>query len=255
MAAQVSSSSYLTRNRISLGPFRPPPGNEKGVALAITQLAAIISYFLENLWGITERMLSLLSVNASLDITLVAQERDKWCYAAVAVSIAKYYDEKSDWAQCMLASENLSDVEKKTSKNYCCDNPEDEDCNTEGFIYNIDTQQGALVTTKNFGQWIKGPAEALPIYVEIRSGRPVIALHRYKIQVDPDNVVELGHFTVISKYDHMWQAELMLYIQDPWDKLGFKDNSISYEKFKTYWAYDGIWTYTYFTKSSKQAKV
>jgi hypothetical protein len=189
--------------------------------------------------------------SASLEISVEGQERENWCYAAVAVSIAKFYNKETDWTQCRLATENLNNVEKKASKNYCCDHPEDPDCNTVGFIYKKETQKGALVTIKNFAQCYDGPVDLMSIVVEISSGRPVIALHNYTDETN--DFYEGGHFTVISGYKGLWQDGCSLYVQDPWDNYGFTDNDIIYEQFKTYWGVVGTWDYTYFTKDDEEA--
>ena len=53
------------------------------------------------------------------------QRKDKWCWAAVSVSVDHYFSPGSTTSQCQLAKEVLEDILKTVLS--CCSNPDE--CN------------------------------------------------------------------------------------------------------------------------------
>ena len=62
-----------------------------------------------------------------LDFDMQDQEQTKWCWAAVATSVALFYDPQTPWTQCTVANGQLH-------RNDCCGNGAAGPCNQYSFL-------------------------------------------------------------------------------------------------------------------------
>ncbi len=112
---------------------------------------------------------------ASVAFSIQQQLQDQWCWAAVAVSVSRFYDpNRSPWSQCSLAQEVLQ-------ISGCC--PKNAACNKPAAL------DAALSSTQNLNAPVSGTIPVDQIVQELQAGRPVAA------GVDFDGT---DHFVVIS---------------------------------------------------------
>jgi hypothetical protein len=62
---------------------------------------------------------------AALKFTMQHQLQSEWCWAAVSVSVAHYYDARSPWTRCKM-------VNAQTGNTTCCENGGSDACNQPG---------------------------------------------------------------------------------------------------------------------------
>jgi len=81
-----------------------------------------------------------------LNFTVQPQQETNWCWAAVATSIAHYYNSASTVTQCEVANEQLGRTD-------CCQNPASKNCNVYGYldqalsyVGHLDSKQGSAAT-------------------------------------------------------------------------------------------------------------
>lgn len=123
-----------------------------------------------------------------LDFEMELQQHNNWCWAAVAVSVDRFFNRNSTWCQCRVAS-RMAKMEKLKVKNCgTCRKPKraPEACNRPWFL------DRAL----NIVERLKGKPKPRPLTFEqierrIKAGRPVCV----RIQWGGG---QGGHFVVIS---------------------------------------------------------
>jgi hypothetical protein len=166
-----------------------------------------------------------------LDFENQQQERTMWCWAAVAVGVAHYYDPHTMFTQCSIASAELR-------QDCSCDGPKPnpDPCNVYGYL------MSSLFRIGHFAKWIAlRPASASEIIGEIDAERPLCA-----------RIVWNGggaHLAVISGYANANAADSKVRsisgvaIADPW--WGLSD--IDFEDFPALYANCGRCTDNYYT--------
>lgn len=150
------------------------------------------------------------------------QEQDLWCWAAVATSVAAYYDPTSHWTQCGVA-ETRDDC-----ANCCADKP---GCNKPGRL------EVALATVKHLDDGTAMPQPGALTFAALRD------------ELDTDEVVGVrigwpggtGHFVVVHGYD---EISAMVEVEDPW----YGHQHITYDALVAAYPGDGHWTHTYLTR-------
>lgn len=158
-----------------------------------------------------------------LDFVMSHQQQQNWCWAAVALTVTRYYNTTSTWiSQCQIASSGLGFM--------CC--PYGRNCQDCDTPWRLDL---ALGVTNNFNTWAPGQASISQIVVEIDGGKPL------GVRIGWSNGT--GHFCCITGY-WMCDGETMLHIEDP--ECGWWH--ISYTDFCSQHQGDGIWTDSYWTK-------
>jgi len=107
------------------------------------------------------------------------QERDQWCWAAVAVSIATFYDRATRWSsQCAVANSHLQRTD-------CCGGTSL--CNEANFVEYV------LQTIGLYKHWHNGTKSFDDVCAQIDAGNPVVC----RIAWHGGG----GHFVVITGYD------------------------------------------------------
>jgi len=161
-----------------------------------------------------------------LKIEVPDQEGQEWCWAAVAVGIARAYNprrqhEGRKLEQCQVATQVLR---KETPSIVCCGG--NIECDRESEL------DPALEAVGHLRKPLKGPQTWEFIKSEIDHGRPIA------VRIDRDGK---GHFLVITGYGEFSGARYVYY-DDPISRRGVRSvDSFTIRE-------DGIWTNTYTTK-------
>lgn len=131
--------------------------------------------------------LSILRESQTLNFTMQSQEGDNWCWAAVAVSVSRFYNSGSTWTQCSLATAELTQsTEQPVPVNTnCCNTPE-----TCDVIWYLSTP---LRRTGNLNTWADARASWEQLKTEIKNTRPLCVRVRW-------NGGTQAHFLAIVGY-------------------------------------------------------
>jgi hypothetical protein len=152
-----------------------------------------------------------------LNFAMQRQQKTNWCWAAVAVSVSKFFKTNTKWIQCRLVNAELG-------RNDCCGQGEKENCNR---VYYLDR---ALSKTDNLDSWSSGAGNLGHVMQAVEAGRPLCARVKWS-----DGG---GHFLAIDGYNRDLD---MIAVDDPW--FGASDWVLSV--FQTsYWG-SGTWTDRY----------
>jgi hypothetical protein len=164
-------------------------------------------------------------MSKQLGFTMQSQQQTEWCWAAVATSIAGYFNSAGPsggpWRQCEVVNIVRSDTT-------CCQNGTTPNCNHD------DRLDSALTVVHH----LAGPVNPNPIsYVgisqEVDNNRPVAV----RIGWYGDG----GHFVALSGYDDSGGAQVVD-VEDPW----YGPSTYDYAQFCTgYQSGAGKWTHTY----------
>ncbi len=146
------------------------------------------------------------------------QKQTLWCWAAVAVSIDRYFSANSTWTQCNLASAVFNNPN-------CCAQPAD--CNEAWYL------QGALRTVGRLNGTLGRPLPYDEIDAQLAAYLPVCA----RIAWDGGG----GHFVVIRGCRPSSSGELLVDVADPW----YLDSTLTYEDFRDRYQHHGKWKGTY----------
>jgi hypothetical protein len=153
------------------------------------------------------------------------QEKSEWCWAAVAVSIDKYFDSKSPLKQCDIAKRVLGNDK-------CCNGGDD--CNKAMTLI------GALNSIKRLSSTLTSPLSFELVRRELDAGRPVCA----RIKWNGGG----AHFVVITGYEILPSGARHVDVADPHSP----DTTVDYDDLRNAYYGDGTWVDTYLvTNSSK----
>ena len=160
-----------------------------------------------------------------LGFSMQLQQQTEWCWAAVAASIAAYFNSSGPsggpWRQCEVANT----VRKQTT---CCQNGSSANCNHDDYL------DSALTAVKH----LAGPVNPSTISYadisqEVDNNRPVAV----RIGWYGDG----GHFVVLGGYDDSGGAQIVD-VEDP----RYGPSTYDYTQFCTaYQSGTGKWTDTY----------
>ncbi|PYQ31390.1 MAG: hypothetical protein DMF56_05710 [Acidobacteria bacterium] len=151
---------------------------------------------------------------ASLSLDMQQQERDLWCWAAVSVSVRRFYDPSRVISQCQQASAQIFTAD-------CCSGPAK--CDMEWPLSKALNGLGVL------REVVDGPLPLATIAREINDGHPIGCRIEWSV----------GHFVCIVGYD-----DQLLTIKDPL----FGTSRVRYDEFVSRYRDIGTWTHTYLTK-------
>jgi hypothetical protein len=150
------------------------------------------------------------------------QEDSNWCWAAVAVSVAQFYNAATAWSsQCDLASTELGKV--------CCPPKSNPACNVPWYL---DT---SLARVGNLKRWAAGSQPLAAIRAEIDADRPLGVRIGWSIGG--------GHFVAVSGY---WASSAgdVVTVEDPL----FGRSTWALSMFQSGYQGHGSWTHSYWTQ-------
>jgi Papain-like cysteine protease AvrRpt2 len=151
-----------------------------------------------------------------------------WCWAAVGVSVALYYDVNCGVKQCTLANRELQ-------RSDCCSTP----CHVDTVAFNVTNSLGSTLNrVRCLDRAVRMQvATRSEVRDELRAGRPVCARMAW--------AGGGAHFVTIIHFDPVTDT---LVIEDPF--FGRMPN-VSFNQFCSHYSdQDGRWVDTYFTRSS-----
>ena len=152
------------------------------------------------------------------------QEESEWCWAAVALSVAKFFYPQSGEKQCDIAA-------KVTDKRHCCDAPPE--CNepqrlTDALRVALSAQSGASLT-----KVVPRPLRFDELQRELDAARPVC------IRIGWDGGG--GHFVVLTGYQVLSSGDRHVDVADPL----YPDCTVDYEELTNAYHGDGQWTHSF----------
>ncbi|MCK1275632.1 C39 family peptidase [Bradyrhizobium sp. 61] len=165
------------------------------------------------------------------DFTMQHQCHINWCWAAVASSISRYYDETSTFTQCRIADLELN-------RHDCCDFP----CGTPGLEFDVTHTLGSPLNRVRCLALLAYDQRAtrMEVQQEISAGRPICVRTVWSGDEDEEGP---AHFVAIVGYLEDTDS---LVIEDPLFGL---TPEIQFNRFcSNYRDAKGVWTDTYFTK-------
>ncbi|HTR34698.1 MAG TPA: papain-like cysteine protease family protein [Bryobacteraceae bacterium] len=147
------------------------------------------------------------------------QLESNWCWAAVSVSVERYFAPQSSLSQCQLAGKLLG-------RNDCCLGSAA--CNQPEFL------EDALDKAGRPPSDIKPPLGFDDIRQQIDAGKPVCA----RIAWDGG---PRGHFVVICGYHQLPTGEQLVDVADPF----YSGSTVDFQEFATAYQGSGQWTDAY----------
>jgi hypothetical protein len=158
----------------------------------------------------------------SIPFKMQHQEQDEWCWAANAVSAARYLGRKA-LSQCALVNDELG-------RRSCCSHGGSEECNQPYYL--DDALSAAGCNFRHFGYAISaaaiGRALSIGTAIEARIG-----------WTDGNGRFDgSGHFVAITAIEPVTS---MLHVADPW----YRTSSIARDDFAQSYKSVGVWTDTY----------
>ena len=158
----------------------------------------------------------------SIDFTMQPQSHTRWCWAAVAASLAAYFSRRAEtacpWTQCTVANAALARAD-------CC--TETQACNVDAHLADV---LGAIDLSP---QRIPNPVPLEDIQRELDAARPV-CLH-----IDWGN--GSGHFIATVGYHG---EPPMLAIEDPY----YGSLDVDFDTFRQAYR-GGTWDHTYYVNA------
>jgi hypothetical protein len=168
----------------------------------------------------------LSGVGRTLKFTMQPQKREEWCWAAVSVSVSRFYDAQSPWSQCGLVNAELSLGD-------CCSGGGADACNQPWYL------EYGLERVGHLSGKLESSISFADVGVELDARRPPACWVKW-----PDGT---GHFVVLNGYATDFAATPpaeWVSVQDP--KYGHSD--YRYLKFLVSYRKVGGWTFSYFTR-------
>jgi len=154
------------------------------------------------------------------------QQHTNWCWAAVATSVAFFYDRTTRWTQCGV-------VNRKLRKKSCC-GKRGRKCNKIGHL------QEALKLIGHGERpypYVEGKIPFRHARAEIDAGRPVAVRTQWRGS-------EIGHVLAIIGYHSGLDGLEMLTVDDP----TYGRSHVHYRLFCSDYRGSGQWTRSYYTK-------
>lgn len=191
----------IANNLIALGalaPLGPPPGAPAGGAAAAVAGAHALAFNMQT------------------------QQQSNWCWSAVSVSVAVFYNAATPWSQqCVLAGQQLGQA--------CC--PAGTNVGVCDIPWYLDQ---ALAQVGHLNTWIAGSQAIGAIQIEINANRPL----GVRIGWNSGG----GHFVAISGYSSAPAGDTVT-VEDPI----FGQSTLPLAAFQMNYQSTGTWTHTYWT--------
>jgi Papain-like cysteine protease AvrRpt2 len=158
----------------------------------------------------------------SIQFKMQHQEQDEWCWAANAVSAARYLGGKA-LSQCALVNDELG-------RKSCCSHGDSEECNQPYYL------EDALSAAGCHFRHVAHAVSAAAIACALSLGTAIEA--RIGWTDGRGRFDGSGHFVAITAIE---PHTSMLHVADPW----YGTSSLTYEEFARAYKTVGVWTDTY----------
>lgn len=168
------------------------------------------------------------------NFTMETQGKTKWCWAAVAVSVARKYDPGSTWSQCSLATAFYAN-----RGGYDC-------CGEGGGACNLSQALGdVLQVTGNLASKLNAALSYEKTCDEVTADRALC------VRIGWRPSLRDGHVVAVAGFRPGASGEQYLDVLDPDHADDDSDNfkQMSFEQFRDNYNGRGEWTWTYYTKS------
>lgn len=169
------------------------------------------------------RMRSMSPKENHLGFEMELQKLSNWCWAAVSVSVRRYYDPASTLTQCQNANDTLG-------RTNCCEPSQNSSCNQQNYLY------AALQKAGCYRGKLSHDANWQMIIDEIENGNPICARSRWN-----DGG---GHFVSIVGYKSA-EGVRFVSVEDPY--YGYE--TMTDERFRQRYRGEGQWTHSYFVQN------
>jgi hypothetical protein len=161
------------------------------------------------------------------------QKLSNWCWAAVAVSVSRYFDRSSKWRQCGVATYVLKsakgDDAPKVPACGCCNRPIPDECNEQWYLEDALEQVGRLK-----GNAREGHLSFAAVRRRLDNARPVCIRIKWRRGG--------GHFVVVTGYHVDRSGVQKLVVQDP--AMG-GERIVNYSTLVSNYRGQGRWSHTY----------
>jgi len=157
-----------------------------------------------------------------LGFTMQHQEQTQWCWAAVSVSINRFYHPASGQTQCAVANVAMGQTT-------CCQNGGSAQCNQPWFL------DQALQMVNDLNAWSPGKAAFAKVRNEIDNCRPLC------LRIGWNGCG--GHF--VTAYGYATQPNQRMNVADPW----YGNSVVRYNLFPSGYQGGGSWTDSYTTRA------
>jgi len=171
----------------------------------------------------------------SLDFRIQKQEHSDWCWAAVAASVDRYFNPRSEWCQCKLASRmaKTDKLKVRSCGNCKSKKPLNQICNRPWYL-----QEALKLVGRLKGKPKPGALKFSQIKKVLDQDKPVCVMVLW-------GGGPAAHFVVITGCAEGPNGERYVDVQDP--DIG--GSTWRYEEFKkNYQYYRGAWNYTFLVK-------
>jgi hypothetical protein len=172
---------------------------------------------------------ALLAAAYIMSFSMQAQLQDDWCWAAVASSVAGFFDDgKISWPQCMLVNELL----KQTT---CCTDGASIACNQPWYL------SQALEKTRNIVCHHAGAQPIESIREQISAANPIGVLINW--------TGGGSHFVAVTGVgpdEPSGAGKTMIAVENSMPNYGF--SYIAYESFPVAYGSSGVWAHSYCTQ-------
>ena len=185
------------------------------------------------------------------------QEQSEWCWAAVAVSIERYFNPASTMGQCNIANRMLDELPCAQDclpgdDGSCCGECDDCKCCCHPECCDHPAKlEDALQKIYKWRATLDRPLRFDEIQREIDAGRPIGAGITWKSgNSGPkyrrnDTPQQKGHFVVVRGYRVLSSGVRQVYVADPLNPSAL----VLYDEFTSAYYGDGEWTETDLVKS------
>lgn len=159
---------------------------------------------------------------ASLAFENEPQAHQNWCWAAVAVSVARFYDAGTAWTQCRVANAELD-------RSDCCGAGGTGACDVPGFLHT------SLGRVGHLDRWNAAASSFQAVATEVDRGNPLCA----RVAWDQGG----AHFVAVSGYSGggVRRATGVVSVADPW----YGNSDVPYSEFRERYRGSGAWTHSY----------
>jgi hypothetical protein len=171
----------------------------------------------------------------SIDFLMQKQEHSDWCWAAVTSSVDRYFNPKSTWCQCKLASRMAKAERLKVRSCGSCNGSKStpEVCNQPWYL-----QKALKIVRRLKGEPLPGPLSFSKIRKALEAGKPVCVMVLWG--KGPE-----AHFVAITGCVKGPKGERWVDVEDP--DMG--SSTWLYEEFRSNYQYDkGHWNFTFRVK-------